>query len=262
MDLDQILAAIDGRPVAKNLTGREFLNLTQPTMGSDGRRRASLHLFDAISYWTGNDARTFQARLDAIDADVIDLRINSPGGAVFEGVAIYNMLLAHPAEIIVHVDGLAASIASVIALAGAEVRIAENGMFMIHNPSALVMGGAEDLRQTADTLDAIKEAILNTYESRTVLGREKLGELMTAETWFTADEAVRDGFATSKVQALRAAAHWNPADFPDLPESAKAFALGEEEPPADDPGPDAVGTVEEVAAARDKALALMERYGI
>lgn len=247
MKTDDIFKLLKDRKVPKNLTGREFLNVS-----GEGEKRASLYLYDEISYWSYNDADTFRQRLASIDADVIDLHINSPGGSVFEGVAIYNLLLAHKARVIVHIDGLAASIASVIALAGDEIHIAENAMVMIHNPTAMVWGEAEDCRKMADSLEAVKAAILNTYESRTNLDRSALDAAMTAETWYGADEAVANGFASQKVAAQKIAARWNAGDF-ELPESARQFG-NQAKPSAEPPPatPAAFGTVADVLAAREK----------
>jgi len=256
MKTEAIFELFQNRKVPKNLTGREFLNVT----ANEGEKRAALYLYDEISYWTFNDADTFRRRLNALDADVIDLHINSPGGSVFEGVAIYNLLLAHKAKVIVHIDGLAASIASVIALAGDEIHIAENAMVMIHNPSAFVWGEADDCRKMADSLEAVKAAILNTYESRTNLGRPELASAMDSETWYGADDAVSHGFASKKVSAQKIAAKWDAADFSNLPENAKRFGKAEqreEEAPAP---PETKGTVDDVATARARVEKLMNLH--
>jgi len=258
MKTDQIFELLQNRKHPKNAKPREFYNIAE----GDGKR-ASLYLYDAISWWSYNDAQTFRQRLDALDAEVIDLHINSPGGSVFEGVAIYNLLLAHPAKIVVHVDGLAASIASVIMLAGDEIHIAENAMVMIHNPSAWTEGGAEDFRRMAASLDAVKESILNTYESRTSMDRPALAAAMDSETWYGADEAVSNGFASKKVAAQKLAAKWDASDFAELPENAKRFGKGAPamnhapEPPRE---PETVGTVADVAAARARAEQLLHLH--
>jgi ATP-dependent protease ClpP protease subunit len=271
---DELLAVLDARPLpaaARRVEPENRLPRFDPVNAAGGKKKASIHILDAISWWTGNDARTFQQRLAAIDADEIDVFINSPGGSVFEGVTIYNLLVAHKATVNVHVLGLAASIASVIALAGDTVEIAENAMFMIHDPSAGVFGKAEDFRKVAGVLDKITESILNTYEARTKLSRDELRAAMAKETYYTADEAVTAGFATKKVAAMKAAASavplWDPEDFPDMPEAARALAVVEEdgddeedsttddadeddgEVGGDPPAVQAGGTLEDVAAA-------------
>ncbi len=236
---DALLQVLDARPLpaaARRVTPENRLPRFDPVNASSGKKKAAIHILDAISWWTGNDARTFQQRLAGLDAEEIDVFINSPGGSVFEGVAIYNLLVLHPAIINIKILGLAASIASVIALAGDTVEIAENAMVMIHDPSAGIYGKADDLRQIAGVLDQITESILNTYESRTSLTRDQLRAAMAAETYYTADEAVSAGFATAKVAPLRAAALWNPDDF-EMPEAAKALAFKLEDEPEPEPEP-------------------------
>lgn len=245
---------------------------------STAGKRAVLAIYDEISWWTGNDARTFRETLKAVDAEVIELRINSPGGGVFEGVAIYNMLLAHPARIEVHIDGLAASIASVIAMAGEEIHISENAMLMIHNPSVYLRGESSELRKAAEVLDKIKESILNTYESVTGMDRAALSAAMDAETYYTADEAVEAGFATHKTEPMKAAASvalWSAEDFSELPEKVRLLGnkgeksdqgsvIGDQCGETASPGAEAPvlkGTVEDVVASRALIEKMMEAYG-
>lgn len=277
VDTAELLKVLDKRPLpaaARRIEPENRLPRFDPVNESGGKKKAAIHLLDAISWWTGNDARTFQQRLAGLDVDELDVYINSPGGSVFEGVTIYNLLVGHKATVNVHVLGLAASIASVIALAGDTVTIAENAMIMIHDPSAGVYGKAEDFRQVAAVLDKITESILNTYESRTNLTRDQLRAAMAAETYYTADEAVTAGFATAKAAAMKAAALWNPDDF-ELTPAAKALAFraeqeeeeeeesgegedggGEEEKePEGEPSPpgepEAAGSLEDVAEAEN-----------
>lgn len=182
--------------------------------------RASIHLLDAVSPWTPANAKAFQADLHAITAPAIDLYINSPGGSVFEGLAIYNMLKAHKAKVTVHVIGLAASIASVIAMAGDEIIVNEGAMMMIHSPWLSTGGNAEQLRKDAALLDAIEESILDVYQSRTGRPRAEIQAEVKAETWFGAKEAVKAKFATRTGPASKVTAFWNPANFPNLPGAA------------------------------------------
>lgn len=241
VDTAELLQVLDKRPLpasAKRIAPENRLPKFE-VMNAAGAKKAAIHLLDAVSYWNGNDARTFQQRLAALDVDEIDLYINSPGGSVFEGVTIYNLLVAHPATVNVHVLGLAASISSVIMLAGDKVEIAENAMVMIHDPSAAVWGKAEQMRQVADVLDKITESIVNTYETRTKLTRDQLRAAMAAETYYTADEAVANGFADVKVTPMKAAAAlWNPEDY-EMPVEAKALAYGWKDEGEDEEGEDA-----------------------
>lgn len=140
-------------------------------------------------------AKKFIKELKNIDAGIINLHINSPGGSVFDGLAIYNALKAHSAKIIVKIDGLAASIASVIAMAGDVIEMPKNTMMMIHDPSCFVGGSSSDMRKMANALDKIKTGIISTYQDKTGLAEDELAGLMAEETWFTAQEAINKGLA-------------------------------------------------------------------
>lgn len=143
-------------------------------------------------------AKSFDADLKALgDVERLDVRINSPGGSVFEGVAIYNQLKRHKARVAVQIDGLAASIASVIAMAGEEIGIAANAMIMIHNPWGSAVGEAADMRKMADSLDKVRDTILGTYAERSGASESDLAEMMDAETWLTAEEAFAVGLVDS-----------------------------------------------------------------
>lgn len=273
---EELLKLLDSRKItaAQKKRGGDVLPRIENrviTSGGKKKKTASMYLYDEISWWTGNTARNFQRVLAELDAEEIHLHINSPGGSVFEGVTIYNLLVAHQATVIVHIDGIAASIASVIALAGDTVNIAENGMVMIHNPSVIAWGDAEVMRKNAEILDRVKDAILNTYEERTKMGREDLSAAMTAETWYSADEAVTAGFASAKVSPVKAAALWEPTDFEGWPEAAMMLGKteetdpipDEEEPEASPPEePAAMGTVEDVQAAADRIAQLRALHGL
>jgi ATP-dependent Clp endopeptidase proteolytic subunit ClpP len=158
----------------------------------------TIDIFDVIGFdfWgDGISARSIQRSLTAhADAKRILVRINSPGGEVFEGQAIFNLLRHAKAEVRVQIIGLAASMASIVALAGSHVEMAENALYMIHDPWVFAIGSADEMRKTASLLDKIKETALNVYEGASNLGRAELAELMSAETWMTAQEALDAGF--------------------------------------------------------------------
>ena len=160
--------------------------------------KAEIWIYEEIGedFWTGGGvtAKGFQKELAAIKADKIDLHINSPGGLVFDGITIYNLLKQHPANVTTYIDGLAASIASVIALAGDSVIMAENALFMIHKASGLVMGNSDDMRDFAEKLDKVNTSIATTYISKTGKDEPEINDLMAAETWMTAAEALGFGF--------------------------------------------------------------------
>ena len=163
-------------------------------MKAEGKQ-AEILLYDVINGFGGITAKEVVQDLQKLgDVPNITVRINSPGGSVFEGTAIYNALKSHPAKIDVFIDGMALSMASVIAMAGDKITIAENAMIMIHEPSISVSGTAKRLRKTADTLDKTKQSILTSYVKRTGKSEDEVAVLMALETWMTADEALEHGF--------------------------------------------------------------------
>lgn len=160
-------------------------------------------------YDSDTSAAGFRDALKSLgDVKNINLHINSPGGSVFEGIAIYNMLKQNPAKVNVYVDGLAASIASVIAMSGDAIFMPKNAMMMIHNPWTMAVGNADELRKQADDLDQITKASVVTYLNKAdgKLDENTLKELMDNETWLTAQEAVDYGLADEVMEPNKAAA--------------------------------------------------------
>ena len=185
-----------------------------------GARRGEIWLYDEVgdAMFGGMSAKLFAEQLTALgQVDSINLRINSPGGSVFDGLAIYNALKRHPARIHVDIDGIAASIASVIAMVGETINIAANGMMMIHDPHGVVVGNSADMRQTADVLDQVKRSLVDTYAARTGKDVDDLGAMMTAETWLSADDAVAMRFADNITEMQRLAAHFDFSKFRNVP---------------------------------------------
>lgn len=171
---------------------------------------AEIWIYDYIGqdFWTGGGvtAKNFQKELAGVKASQIDLHINSPGGDVFDGITIYNLLKQHPANVTTYIDGLAASIASVIALAGNQIYMAENALFMIHNPWGMSMGDASDMRKMADNLDKVRDSISISYTSKTGKPAEEITALMDAETWMDAEEAMEFGFVDDVTEKMDMAA--------------------------------------------------------
>ncbi len=156
-------------------------------------------------------ADNFARDLEALGSpENITVRINSPGGSVFEGLAIYNTLKDFSSQITVIVDGLAASIASVIAMAGDIVRIPQTALMMIHDPSGLVAGTAVDMRRFADALDTVKQSLVAAYAEKTGMQAQEIAVLMEEETWMSADEAVDRGFADETDPSTEATARIHP----------------------------------------------------
>jgi len=191
--------------------------------------KAEIWIYEQIGedFWTGGGvtAKSFQKELAGIKASQIDLHINSPGGEVFDGITIYNLIKQHPANVTAHIDGLAASIASVIALAGDTVIMAENALFMIHNPWGFAMGDATEMRKTADLLDKIGGSLVTAYASKSGKPDDEISALMDSETWMTAQEAKDAGFIDeiSEQMDLAACAKFIPAmqkaKFKNIPEN-------------------------------------------
>jgi len=161
-------------------------------------RERTLFLNGEISdeTWYGDEVtpKLFKQELNLEDGD-ITVWINSPGGDVFAASQIYNMLMDYKGKVTVKIDGIAASAASVIAMAGEEVLISPTGLIMIHNPMTIAFGDTEEMKKAIQMLSEVKESIINAYEIKTGLSRVKLSNLMDAETWFNAKKAVDLGFA-------------------------------------------------------------------
>ena len=152
--------------------------------------------------WWGDEITPpmFRSELNAAEGD-IDLWINSPGGDCYAAAQIYNMLMEYKGNVTVKIDGIAASAASVVAMAGTTVEISPLGMLMIHNPMTVSIGDTHEMERTIMFLAEIKESIINAYELKTGLSRAKISRLMDAETWMNAKKAVELGFADSVLYA-------------------------------------------------------------
>lgn len=147
--------------------------------------------------WWGDEItpKEFKTDLDALgDINTLNIYINSPGGDVFAGQAIHSMLKRHKAHKNVYIDGLAASIASVVVMAGDTIFMPKNAMMMIHNPWTWGIGNAAEFRKLAEDLDKVRESLIAAYEGRSALTRDEIIEIMDSETWLTADECLEYGF--------------------------------------------------------------------
>jgi len=169
----------------------------------------TITLYDEIGAF-GAGSKEFLADLTKLSGQHIHLRINSPGGSVVEGTAIYNALRRHEGGLTVHIDAMAASMASVIAMAGKPVYMADNALLMIHNPWTVSMGESKDLRKEADLLDKLKVNLRNAYVRKTGIDAEEIAQMMDEETWLDAVEAVALGFADAIEEGVAAAATATP----------------------------------------------------
>lgn len=187
--------------------------------------RGEIWLYEQIgaSFWgDGITSKSFQKELTALGKVTnIDLRINSPGGDVFDGFAIYNMLAQHPATIDVYVDGVAASIASIIAMAGDNIKMAKNSLMMIHNPQGVAIGDENEMDRVKALLQQVKGNLTATYVDRTKNKAADVANWMDDETWFTAESAVEHGFADSVISAQAVNACFDLSPFRNIPQAAK-----------------------------------------
>lgn len=226
---------------------------------TDTGGEATVWLYDVIvndaleaEFFGGVAPEPFVKALRAIDAGIIHLRINSPGGSVFAARAIEQALREHPAQVVAHIDGYAASAASVVMLGADRIVAAPGAMVMIHNAWTLAMGNAADLKETAALLEKIDGTLAASYAARAesrVLGggeitatREQFAQAMAAETWFTAEEARAAGLVdevvtTEPAAQARAQAAWDLSAYAHAPAAAPAA-----------PAPDTAALLRAVAA--------------
>lgn len=191
-----------------------------------GRGSAEIAIYDEIGGW-GVTAKQFAEELKALgDLSLISLHIHSPGGSTFEGMAIYNLLVSHPARVEVTIDGLAASMASVIAMAGETIIMPENAMMMIHQPWGIQGGDAEAMRQYADLLDKVEKNMVNAYTKKSGKSEDEVKAMLADETWLTGPEAVEHGFADQLAEPLQMAASLKSQrmqEFHHMPERLKSL---------------------------------------
>lgn len=171
-------------------------NDTDEALGAPESRTLFLNGEISDETWYGDEVTPalFRDELNAGSGD-ITVWINSPGGDVFAAAQIYNMLMDYSGDVTVKIDGLAASAASVIAMAGTTVLMSPVAMMMIHNPATIAIGDAGEMKKAIDMLSEVKESIMNAYEIKTNLSRARISHLMDAESWFNATKAVELGFA-------------------------------------------------------------------
>lgn len=174
--------------------------------------RADIHIYDEIGYY-GVSAKDFASQIAELDADELHVFINSPGGAAWDGLAIMNALRRHRATVYVTVDALAASAASVIAMAADHLTMNRGAELMIHDASGMCYGNAADMQAMASTLDKLSDSYADAYAARAGGDRAHWREVMRAETWYTAEEAVLAGLADEWVDAPAAAAHFDLSRF-------------------------------------------------
>ncbi|HGX1913095.1 TPA: ClpP-like prohead protease/major capsid protein fusion protein [Escherichia coli] len=193
---------------------------------ADVRGAADIFIYEEIGGF-GVTAKQFAEDLKALgDVSHINLRIHSPGGDVFEGIAIYNLLRNHPADITVYIDGVAASMASVVAMAGDRVVMPENAMMMIHKPWGISGGNAGDMRDYADLLDKVETVLIPAYARKTGKSAQEITAMLEDETWMDGKECLKHGFADELLPSVRAMARIESkrtGDFLHMPETIKGM---------------------------------------
>lgn len=226
---------------------------------------AEVMIYDEIGRWWGTSADDLVAELRQITSPRIRLRINSPGGSVFEGVAIANAFRSHAASVTVQVDAVAASIASVIAMAGDRIEMAPNSMMMIHDASGLCYGNAAEMEEMAELLDLLSDNIADAYAARAGGTREQWRDRMRAETWYLPDDAVENGLADEALQAPKSGTPSEPEPEPDEePDMARAWdlaAYGYAGPPREEPKAEA-GLTEDIRSLIGEEVAAQLRASI
>lgn len=185
-------------------------------MRNKGSGKGEIFLYGVIGedmWGDGITATRFAQDLRALgNVSTLDVRINSEGGDVFAGKAMYSLLNEHKAEVVMHVDGLAASAASFVAMAGDRIEISEGGFMMIHDVYGACRGGAEDMRAYAALLDNANSSVIDVYAARTANDKAKIKKWMAEETWFNAADAVANKFADKMVSNLKVSAQLHRPD--------------------------------------------------
>lgn len=224
---------------------RDNAGKSKPLRAEANGDEATVYLYGVIGgFWGDIDETAFAKTLAGMDVGTIHLRIDSPGGDVFAARAMMTAIAQHPAKVIAHVDGLAASAITGVCMACDEIEISQGAGFMIHNAWTIQIGNKDDMIETAALLEKIDAGLLNDYARRTGKPADEITGWMDAETWFTADEAVANGFADRKIDVVkeRGKNQWNLGAYKNAPE-----------PKADEP---------DIAAFRntlERRLTLLER---
>lgn len=206
-----------------NNRGKANAPRAMETVGDD----TTIYLYDAIvsddvtaEWWGGVSAQSLVPQIRAIKGGTIHLRINSPGGDVFAAQAICQAIRDTSAKVVAHIDGYAASAATVVATAADEIKISEGGMYMVHCGWTFAMGNAIEMRSTADLLDKVDATIVKQYAGKTGMSAEEVLAIMQAETWYTAEEAVAAGFIDAISDSPKVKASWDLSAYANAPAPA------------------------------------------
>lgn len=195
----------------------------QPVRAESKGNEATIYLYDAIGDWYGVGAKDFCKALAGIDAETIHLRINSPGGDVFEARTIATALKQCGKTVIAHIDGVCASAATYVALAASTVEMAQGSFFMIHQAWAGIIGNSGELRELAALLDKVDDSIIADYVAKTGKDAETIKQMMADETWLSAQESLEFGFVNSVYDGKVAdCAKWDLSAYEKAPAELKS----------------------------------------
>lgn len=181
----------------------EIQKVFKNELSEDGQTAKLTIYGDIGESWWGDSvsAKDVERELKSLTVSKLNVHLNSYGGDVFDGIAIYNQLRNHEAEVVIHVDGIAASAASIIAMAGDKINMNTGSMMMIHEGSTFAFGTKTDIKKTLNALEGIDKSIANIYMTRYKGEREEIDTMIVNETWFTSDEAVAVGLADEEIEA-------------------------------------------------------------
>lgn len=182
-----------------------------------GENEAEILIYDVLG-WPWLEAQEFVRELDGLDSKDVLVRINSPGGDVIDTMAIFNALESYKGKVTMRIESLAASSASIIALAGKEVQAYKNAMFMIHEPWTFAFGDQYEFREVADLLEKISRNMIDIYAANSNVGKKDIKDMMKAETWFTAKEAKEKGFINTIIDGKSVKANFDLSMFAHVPD--------------------------------------------
>lgn len=199
-NFNELMAQSEREAKARLQAGKPVL-LSPPPIFDAAKDEATVYVYGVIGDWWGIDPKSWVPEFASIKAKTIHLRINSPGGSTVDAEAMRTAIRQHPANVIAHIDGYAASAATCVAIAANEVEISDGGFFMIHNAWGCACGRADILRDFASVLDKVDSAIVAAYAKKTGQDEATIRDWMDKETWFTAAEALAHGFVDKIFEA-------------------------------------------------------------
>ena len=205
-----------------------------PTIEAKGGKSTHIHIYDEIGVH-GVTAKSFLDDLKDLKGKDITVHINSTGGDVFQGQAIYSALKSYTGNVTVKIEGLAASMATIIALAGDKIQMTANSLFMIHSPMSNIFGNKSQMRRQINALEKVESTMLSVYSKRTKMSDDKINLMMETETWLSADEALEMGFVDEVIGAVKVVAKYDCSGFQNKTAEEIVNTLNIDNPKNDEP---------------------------